>query len=106
MREILTLVTGVQPTSATIDPETAVALGAAILSSIMDNQMMDMQAKQKTQATKPVGFKSVTREKIAKASKQQKADQLCYKLALLVVTSSLSPLDHGAECQPLHFSMP
>lgn len=43
VREILSLVTGVQPTSARIDPETAVALGAAILSSIMDNQMTDMQ---------------------------------------------------------------
>lgn len=45
VREILTLVTGVQPTSASIDPETAVALGAAILCSIMDNQMVDMQAR-------------------------------------------------------------
>lgn len=45
MREIMTLVTGVQPTSASIDPETAVALGAAILCSIMDNQMVDMQAR-------------------------------------------------------------
>ncbi|CAE7210846.1 dnaK [Symbiodinium natans] len=43
VREMLTLCTGVQPTSAVIDPETAVALGAAILASIMDNQMVDMQ---------------------------------------------------------------
>lgn len=47
VREILSLVTGVQPTSARIDPETAVALGAAILSSIMDNQMTDMQARKR-----------------------------------------------------------
>lgn len=44
VREMLSLATGVQPNSAMIDPETAVALGAAILASIMDNQMDDMQA--------------------------------------------------------------
>ncbi|CAE7329181.1 dnaK, partial [Symbiodinium necroappetens] len=43
VREMLTLCTGVQPSSAVIDPETAVALGAVILASIMDNQMVDMQ---------------------------------------------------------------
>ena len=55
MREILSLVTGVQPSSATIDPETSVALGAAILSSIMDNQMMDMQVQQQN-CSKCVNF--------------------------------------------------
>ena len=55
MREILSLVTGVQPSSATIDPETSVALGAAILSSIMDNQMMDMQVQQQN-CSKCAGF--------------------------------------------------
>ncbi|CAK9016233.1 unnamed protein product [Durusdinium trenchii] len=43
VREILALVTGVTPSSASIDPETSVALGAAILASIMDQQMTDMQ---------------------------------------------------------------
>ncbi|CAE7468733.1 dnaK, partial [Symbiodinium pilosum] len=43
VREMLMLCTGVQPNSAVIDPETAVALGAVILASIMDNQMVDMQ---------------------------------------------------------------
>lgn len=55
VREILSLVTGVQPSSATIDPETSVALGAAILSSIMDNQMMDMQVQQQN-CSKCVNF--------------------------------------------------
>ncbi|CAJ1461561.1 unnamed protein product, partial [Effrenium voratum] len=43
VREMLALVTGVEPSSARIDPETSVALGGAILSSIMDRQMADMQ---------------------------------------------------------------
>ena len=43
VREMFTLATGVQPTNSQIDPETAVALGAAILSSITDSELPDMQ---------------------------------------------------------------
>ena len=57
VREMLSLTTGVQPNSATIDPETAVALGAAILASIMDNQMDDMQVIMKD-LDGVLGFKS------------------------------------------------
>eukprot|EP00435_Cladocopium_sp_Y103_P032865 s257_g8.t1 len=80
VREILSLVTGVQPTSASIDPETAVALGAAILSSIMDNQMSDMQVISPWRSawtdylmTKPTLLKRLQQEQQAKQAKMAEA---------------------------------
>ena len=80
VREILSLVTGVQPSSATIDPETSVALGAAILSSIMDNQMMDMQVHAQSREAwtellmkKPHFLKRLEEEQRAKQAKMAEA---------------------------------
>lgn len=45
VRELLFLITASEPSAAVVDPETAVAVGAAALAAVMDGKMKDVQVQ-------------------------------------------------------------
>lgn len=43
VRDLLELITGVKPTVATVDPESAVVVGATVMAAVVDSSISDMQ---------------------------------------------------------------